>query len=52
MEYATGHYSDAYVSYKQALQLKPEDENILNAVSKAAKEILKENRGAYSREFF
>lgn len=45
MEFATGHYSDACMSYRQALQLKPGDVNIMEALNKTAKAILKERRG-------
>lgn len=45
VEYATGHYNEACLSYKKALQLKPDDVNIMEALNKNAKQILKEKKG-------
>lgn len=45
MEFATGHYEEACISYQEALKLKPGDVNILEAVNKTVKEILKEKKG-------
>ncbi|KAJ8921464.1 hypothetical protein NQ315_003082 [Exocentrus adspersus] len=44
VEYATGHYSDACNSYRKALELKPDDINLLEALNRTAKEILKEKK--------
>ncbi|KAJ8960545.1 hypothetical protein NQ318_013833 [Aromia moschata] len=44
VEYATGHYTDAYNSYRKALELKPDDINLVEALNKTAKEILKEQK--------
>ncbi|KAJ8948933.1 hypothetical protein NQ314_008311 [Rhamnusium bicolor] len=44
VEYATGHYTDACESYRKALELKPDDINLVEALNKTAKEILKERK--------
>lgn len=45
MEFATGHYEEACMSYREALKLKPGDVNILEALNKTVKEILREKKG-------
>lgn len=45
MEYATGHLEEACISYRKALKLKPGDVNILEALNRTVKEILKEKKG-------
>ncbi|CAG9772462.1 unnamed protein product [Ceutorhynchus assimilis] len=42
VEYATSHYSAAYDSYKNAFKYKPDDSNIIDALSKSAKQLLKQ----------
>ncbi|XP_030756696.1 serine/threonine-protein phosphatase 5-like [Sitophilus oryzae] len=42
VEFATGHYNDAYESYKAALKLKPDDIIILEALNRAAKELIRQ----------
>ncbi|XP_060526118.1 uncharacterized protein LOC132701882 [Cylas formicarius] len=42
VEYATGHYIAAYEAYRLALKLKPEDANIVEALNRSAREILRE----------
>lgn len=46
VEYATEHYSDACNSYRQALSLKPYDINLIEAVNKTVKDILRDRKGA------
>ncbi|XP_076260663.1 uncharacterized protein LOC143196667 [Rhynchophorus ferrugineus] len=42
VEFATGHYSDAYESYKEALRLKPEDSTILDLLHRSRKELIRQ----------
>lgn len=44
VEFATGHYMEACSSYKQALELKPDDLDLVEALNRTAKEILKEKK--------
>ncbi|VEN50900.1 unnamed protein product [Callosobruchus maculatus] len=44
VEYATGHYMEACDSYKKALNLRPGDINIIEALNRTAKEMLKEQK--------
>ncbi|KAJ8982335.1 hypothetical protein NQ317_009451 [Molorchus minor] len=44
VEYSTGHFSDACASYRKALELKPDDINLVEAVNRTAREILKERK--------
>lgn len=42
VEFATEHYTDAYESYREALKLKPDDPNILQALNRTTREVLRQ----------
>ncbi|CAH0553614.1 unnamed protein product [Brassicogethes aeneus] len=44
VEFACSHFMDAYESYKKALELKPDDVNVMEALNKAARSVAKERK--------